>query len=256
MRKYVWRIGCILAGTVLLSAVVWNALPDSASAGTDTSGKSPAGLVLSACTPSGTADTSVRLDVPYLSQEAYPTGCESVSAVMTMQYWGIDIDVDTFIDQYLDCGAITKQGDTLIGPSPNDRFVGNPRESTSYGCYAPVIERAMEKILPDGYSVVNRSGAALASLAQRYLDRQIPILIWATIDMKAAYPSATWVNEADGTTVQWISNEHCMVLVGYDDDYYFCNDPYENNGTVRYSRELLENRFVSMGSQALVVVKD
>ena len=28
----------------------------------------------------------------------YPTGCESVSAVMALQYAGVDITVDTFID--------------------------------------------------------------------------------------------------------------------------------------------------------------
>ena len=34
------------------------------------------------------------LDAPYLSQEDYPTGCESVSAVMALQYWGVDLTVE------------------------------------------------------------------------------------------------------------------------------------------------------------------
>ena len=45
------------------------------------------------------------LNVPYINQRMdYPTGCESVSAVMALQYAGVDITVDTFIDDCLDTG--------------------------------------------------------------------------------------------------------------------------------------------------------
>ena len=37
----------------------------------------------------------------------YPTGCESVSAVMACQYAGLSIDVDTFIRSYLPRGSFT-----------------------------------------------------------------------------------------------------------------------------------------------------
>lgn len=256
MRRYAKRITGLTALAVLVLAVAWKTLPDTAEApGADSAAKNSHSLALSACTPAPLSDSLV-LDVPYISQEAYPTGCESVSAVMLLQFWGIDIDVDTFIDDYLDCGQFTWQGETPIGPSPNDRFVGNPRSEDSYGCYAPVIERAVASLLPKNYAVINRTGSVLPALAQRYLDRQIPVLIWATIDMKETYVSASWIDEKDGSTVQWLVNEHCLVLVGYDDEAYYCNDPYKNNGVMRYSRELLESRFKSMGSQALAIVPD
>lgn len=256
MRRYAKRITGLTALAVLVLAVAWKTLPDTAEApGAGSAAKNSHSLALSACTPAPLSDSLV-LDVPYISQEAYPTGCESVSAVMLLQFWGIDIDVDTFIDDYLDCGQFTWQGETPIGPSPNDRFVGNPRSEDSYGCYAPVIERAVASLLPKNYAVINRTGSVLPALAQRYLDRQIPVLIWATIDMKETYVSASWIDEKDGSTVQWLVNEHCLVLVGYDDEAYYCNDPYKNNGVMRYSRELLESRFKSMGSQALAIVPD
>lgn len=256
MRRYAKRITGLTALAVLVLAVAWKTLPDTAEApSAGSAAKNSHSLALSACTPTPLSDSLV-LDVPYISQEAYPTGCESVSAVMLLQFWGIDIDVDTFIDDYLDCGQFTWQGETPIGPSPNDRFVGNPRSEDSYGCYAPVIERAVTSLLPKNYAVINRTGSVLPALAQRYLDRQIPVLIWATIDMKETYVSASWIDEKDGSTVQWLVNEHCLVLVGYDDEAYYCNDPYKNNGVMRYSRELLESRFKSMGSQALAIVPD
>ena len=50
----------------------------------------------------------VKIDVPYISQKGkYPTGCESVSTVMLLQFLGYDISVDTFIENYLESGDIT-----------------------------------------------------------------------------------------------------------------------------------------------------
>ena len=43
------------------------------------------------------------INVPYLDQSnAAPTGCESVTAVMLLQYLGVDIGINEFIDKYLD----------------------------------------------------------------------------------------------------------------------------------------------------------
>lgn len=194
----------------------------------------------------------VLLDVPYISQQDYPTGCESISAVMLLQYWEIDITVDEFIDGYLECGETRWENGELIGPSPNDKFVGDPRKSSGYGCYAPVIEKAYQKLL-DEHRVQNLTGGNLSEIATQYLDQGVPVLIWATIEMESAYPTDSWINEADGSTVQWLANEHCMVLVGYNNDVYYCNDPYNGNGVKAYSRALLKNRFAQMGRQALVI---
>ena len=54
--------------------------------------------------------------------------------------------------------------------------------------------------------------------------------------------------------MQWLANEHCMVLVGYDEDAYYCNDPYNGNGVMRYARWVLEDRYAQMGYQAVAIV--
>ena len=42
------------------------------------------------------------ISVPYIDQtEQYPTGCESISAVMMLQYLGYDITPEQFIDCFL-----------------------------------------------------------------------------------------------------------------------------------------------------------
>ena len=45
-----------------------------------------------------------------------------------------------------------------------------------------------------------------------------------------------------------------MVLVGYNDDYYFFNDPLVGR-TVAYEKWLCEQRFEEMGSRALFVTE-
>lgn len=44
----------------------------------------------------------IKIEVPYLDQSHYyPTGCESVSTVMLLQYLGYRVSVDEFIRDYL-----------------------------------------------------------------------------------------------------------------------------------------------------------
>ena len=44
------------------------------------------------------------IEVPYIDQSvSYPTGCESVSATMLLQYLGYEITVDEFIRNYVTC---------------------------------------------------------------------------------------------------------------------------------------------------------
>ena len=45
-----------------------------------------------------------KIQVPYIDQSIkYPTGCESVSAVMLLKYLGYEITVDEFIQNCLEC---------------------------------------------------------------------------------------------------------------------------------------------------------
>ena len=61
----------------------------------------------------------IKINAPYISQkETYPTGCESVSTVMLLNFLGYNITVDEFIEKYLDCGAFGIGCGQLFGPDP------------------------------------------------------------------------------------------------------------------------------------------
>ncbi len=199
--------------------------------------------------------TKVLLDTEYISQIGYPTGCESVSAVMLLRDAGYDTTIDIFIDDALEIGWHTWVGDVRYGPHPNESFIGDPRKTSGYGCYAPVITRALNTIL-DGDCAVDLTGTPISELLTKYVDKGTPVAIWATINMMKSTPGSQWIIRSTGEDFTWKRNEHCLVLVGYDDEYYYLNDPYNGNGLVPYKRDVVEARFEYMGSQSVVILQD
>lgn len=195
------------------------------------------------------------INAPYIDQSIkYPTGCESVSAVMLLQYLGYDIAVDDFIGNLPKAEFQTVNG-VLHGPDPRTAFAGSPYDKTSYGCYAPVIAKALQKIVEPEYSVCDETGASIPLLLEKYIDRDMPVVLWACIDMKAPVIGPSWRISSTGKLFTWLSNEHCMLLVGYDDTHYYFNDPHENHGLTPYPRELTQQRHLAQGAQAVSVKK-
>lgn len=184
-------------------------------------------------------------NVPFISQiGTYPTGCESVSTVMALQYAGVDMTVDTFIDDYLDKKAYPF--------NPNETFGGDPRSGSGFGCYAPVIKKALDKFLPElGYKARTLYHTSLEGLCSEYIDNDVPVILWATMDMKPPYVSRTWIN--NGTQIDWIAPEHCLLLVGYDDNHYIFNDPLRYTGLTYYSKEAVEAAYKGLYEQAIVI---
>lgn len=198
----------------------------------------------------------VKLDVPYIDQSVkYPTGCESVSTVMLLQYLGYSLTVDEFIEKYLERKNFEERDGQLYGPSPNEYFCGSPYDENSFGCYAPVICRALEKAAGDKYRIIDETGTSMETLLRDYIDKGMPVIFWACINMREPVTGPEWKLLETGDTFTWISNEHCMLLVGYDEEGYYFNDPYENNGVIRYEKELVEDRHRAQRSMAVGVKK-
>lgn len=193
-------------------------------------------------------------DVPIIAQYPdFPTGCESVSAVIALQYAGVDISVADFVDKYLDKSShFYNENGKRYGPDPYKVFVGSPRSTASFGCMAPVIENAVKKIVGSSMTVENKTGYTLPMLCKDYIDKGIPCVVWVSIGMLETYRSASWTLE-DGSTYYFPANEHCMVLIGYSDTHYYFSDPYRGEH-VKYACALAEQRFEELGRQALVVV--
>ena len=195
------------------------------------------------------------LSVPILAQFPYfPTGCESVSAVMALRYYGEKVSVSAFVNEHLNKdNRFYYDNGAYCGPDPYECFVGDPTDSHSYGCMAPVIEKALVSYFRSDIRIQNTTGQTLDSLCTQYIDQGIPVLVWATIGMAQTTQGASW-RIADGSTFTWPNNEHCMVLIGYSETHYYFNDPYRGK-TVSYPKPLSESRYTDLGMQSLVITK-
>ncbi len=201
--------------------------------------------------PTTAGGNGVRIAAEYISQTGFPTGCESASATMLLRFWKVDMTLDTFVDRYLDKGAIRHQADGMYAPHPADKFVGDPRSEAAYGCYAPVIVRAVRRCLPSGLGVIDETGKKLPQLCREYLDAGMPVMVWVTIGMVPVAKGGSWKTDNTGQRFEWKANEHCMLLVGYDSSRYYLLDPYKNRGLVSFPRQLVESRYADMGCQAV-----
>ena len=155
------------------------------------------------------------IDVPYINQSVkYPTGCESVSTVMLLHYLGYDITVDEFIEKKLEKIDSKKKTAGCMGLTCGQYFVGSPYDPDSYGCYAPVICKALEKTIGREYDVIDETGAELSELTEKYIDQDMPVILWACINMREPVDGPYWQLYGTGKEFKWISNEHCMLLCG------------------------------------------
>lgn len=198
------------------------------------------------------------LNVPYINQRSkYPTGCESISAVMALNFAGYDITPEDFIDNYLPQSPtpyIDENG-RLYGYNPSRCFLGSPYSAGGWGCYYPVIGRCLNKIVDTSrHDVVNLHNVPLNELTG-YIDKGTPVIIWATQSMNKPKKSQTWTLVDDDRSFTWVSPNHCLLLVGYDSGGYYFNDPLTHKNC-RYPADIVEKRYKSMGKQALAIVEN
>ena len=186
------------------------------------------------------------INVKPLSQ--YPelaTGCEITSLTMALRYYGFDADKCDLSDNYLKKGPVGKV-------NFYEAFEGDPRDDSSYGCYAPVIKNTADKYLKSNgspWSAKDLTGTELEDLFS-YIDNNVPVIVWGTLDCREGHYSVTWT--VDGEDLTWYTPEHCMLLVGYDEDCVTVCDP--SHGDVRsYDRELFESRYNALKKQAVII---
>jgi len=192
--------------------------------------------------------TTYQLDVAYLPQNPeLPTGCEAVALTTVLNYLGYDVSKETIVNDYLPKGEVGKT-------DPNYAFVGNPYSIHGFGCFAPAITETANNYLQsvDGNDIAfNISGKDMDVIVKDYLlkyDR--PIVIWASIGMAEIHNGVTWV--IDGKEITWRANDHCLVLIGYDEENYIFSDPLV--GITKYNKELFTKRYEQNQKNAVILL--
>ena len=192
-------------------------------------------------------DVLVQLEgiTPTCQYPELPTGCEMTSLAITLNYYGLPADKCDLADHYLDKRP--------VGEADFYRFfVGDPRDESSFGCYAPVVVNTANRYLEhEGSEMIayDYTGSELEDLFP-FLDAGVPVIIWATLDLAEGNYTVTWT--IDGKDMTWFSPEHCMVLMGYGKETVWVADPFY--GKIRdFSKKLFEERYKDLHQQAVIL---
>lgn len=195
-------------------------------------------------------------------QDELKAGCETYACTMLMHILGFDLDEYDFANNYLDIHYVIEDDDgNKSGPDMYSAFAGSAY--AGWGVYAPSMAKSMNQYLKDQKSELkayNYENIDIDTLCEEYIDQDIPVMIWATTDMQEPYVFDTWtVNYVDenaktkiGDTFSWYAHEHCLVLIGYDENEYYFDDSAA--GTVsHFKKDLVKQRYEQLGSQCIVV---
>lgn len=191
-------------------------------------------------------------NVPFISQLVkYPTGCESVSTTMALNYLGCPITPEEVMDNLLPKGPEPTKGEDGVyyGPDPWKVFPGSPYSDDGWGCFAPVVSGMIAKL--DGYKATEYYGLTIDELCQRFIDNDQPVVFWATINMATPRKALTWQTD-EGRTIQWINPMHCLLLIGYDENGYYFNDPTAGERAY-FPKEQVKICYEAQGKQAVVI---
>lgn len=209
----------------------------------------------------GAIPESAKIEnVPYINQHklGYPMGCEAASGTMLLRYYGYDVSMADVVAAVPSGKGKYQIGDTWYAADPFEEFVGDPRNTSSegaYGCFAKPLATGMSKFAGD--RVTDISGCTVEELF-RHISQGRPAVIWGASNEATLTDGVSWQcvdknGKSTGKYFQEIKREHCMVLVGYDSEYVYLNDP-SHNAYLAQNKDLFISNWIKLYSQAIVII--
>ena len=184
-----------------------------------------------------------------------PTGCEITALTMVLNYYGYRVNKVTMALDYMpkvQAEFYRSEDGRLMGPDLENFFVGDPTEETGYICGTGAIVTAANRYLADVGSDLTAAAMKNVQPEKLYdlIDQGTPVVIWCTINMEDRAETDGWYRE-DGTYMEWSTNDHGAVLIGYDEDTVTVADPIYSRITV--SRDQFEKIFAERGGQCVIL---
>lgn len=118
----------------------------------------------------------------------------------------------------------TETKEVTYGGNPFEVFVGHPTKKLgegSYGCFAAPIVTALNK---SGVPCTNISNCSQDTLLN-YIRQGKPVIVWCVKNAGDLIIQETWQYPDGSGSFTKLKGEHCAVLIGYDDEYVYLNDP-------------------------------
>ncbi|MCI0767121.1 C39 family peptidase [Bacillus sp. TL12] len=195
-------------------------------------------------------ETAMIESVPFIKQlPELQRGCEVTSLAMLLQYKGVQVDKMQLASEI---NKVPFKENNLRG-NPYEGFVGNiyTKAEPGYGVYHEPIFKLAEKYMPE--KTIDLTGKDIQDI-YKVISSGSPVWVIA---------NTTFQPLAEGSFETWNTNngdikityyEHSVVVVGYDQNYVYMNDPLANNPNKKVSRSEFERAWEQMGKQAITIL--
>ncbi|GKU82315.1 C39 family peptidase [Niallia sp. NCCP-28] len=196
------------------------------------------------------ANESILLNVPLVKQNPeLRYGCEVTSLTMVLNYAGVQTskmelykkikkDSDPLIKKQ---GNIVKWGDPAVG------FVGDMTgRNAGYAVFDKPMEDLVNVYLPN--RAVNLTGKPFTHL-ENHVKKGFPVVVWTTGDYRLPDRWESW--EHKEKTIKTPLDLHAVVLVGYNKNFVFLNDPLSGRKNVRVNKHQFIQSWHALKSRAI-----
>lgn len=194
--------------------------------------------------------------VPLINQ--YPElkrGCEVTSLAMLLNFKGYGVGKMELAEKIKkDTEAYRTEGGKIYYGNPNNGFVGDMYDygKKGFGVYHKPVYELMS--LYAGKKSVDLTGCSFDDLYY-FIDKGSPI--WVIINTKYKYlppeEFQTWNTPSGEIKITY--REHACIVVGYDSEYIYINDPLSKNSYEKKNKDEFIAAWEQMGKQALTIYK-
>lgn len=191
-------------------------------------------------------------DVPRIEQNPeLNRGCEVTSLAMLLNYKGISVDKMTLAQNIIKDNSVkTEKDGKIYYGNPNSGFVGDIYDinKDGLGVYHGPIYELLSTYL--GGEAVDITGCEREDI-MFYIGKNRPVWIITNTKFKPLPPSdfVSW-ESAEGPVYTTYS-EHSVLVIGYDNDYVYFNDPLDASSVKKENKDNFFDAWEQMGRQAV-----
>ncbi|QWH53810.1 C39 family peptidase [Bacillus mycoides] len=195
-------------------------------------------------------ESAMITEVPFIRQlPELPRGCEVTSLTMLLQHKGVQVDKMQLASEI---HRVPFKQDGLHG-NPYEGFVGNiyTKAEPGYGVYNQPIFNLAEKYVPE--KVINLTGRDVQDL-YKVISSGSPVWVIINTTFKPLAESSfeTWDTSSGKVKITYY--EHSVVVIGYDQNFVYVNDPLADNPRKAVPRAEFEKAWEQMGKQAITIL--
>jgi uncharacterized protein YvpB len=194
----------------------------------------------------------VMLSAPLIQQlPELRNGCEITSLAMLLQFSGVKkskMDLAAELKRDPTPVKYGKNGQISVWGDPNQGFVGDiTGKKIGYSVYHKPLLSLLKRYKK---SAVDLTGGTLDDLEKK-LKAGYPVVVWTTANYQAPADKLWRTWESPTGKIRATFSEHCVLLVGFDLENVYINDPLSNKKQLKVEKKIFLSGWYALGKQAI-----